>query len=103
MSRRKHCGKRQATGQHKPLRQSGLEDPLNPGNDFVVVYKFAAVKLCLTFSDFLPEPLIVINTILDQLLNHLLKAASTLGGHPVELGFQLGCKVHFHKVRSAVA
>ncbi|HLY97528.1 MAG TPA: hypothetical protein VKT33_00530 [Candidatus Angelobacter sp.] len=55
-----------------------MKQPLNPGHYFVVLNKFTAIKLNQPFGYLLPEPLIVVQPACDDLLNELIRIASSL-------------------------
>ncbi len=74
-----------------------------PSAHFLVTQELALVELFQTPCDLLPEPYVVIDIMLDELLDILIRAAVDFGGNPLKFRFQLRVEVDFHDSRVAVA
>jgi hypothetical protein len=60
-----------------------------------------AIELLETACYLLPEPNIVIEIVLHELLHVFVGTARDIGGNAVELGLQFRAKVHVHDLRVA--
>jgi hypothetical protein len=60
-----------------------------------------SVELLETSSHLLPEPYIVIQIVLHELLDVFVRTSLDVGGDAVKLGLQFGGEVHFHNLRVA--
>ncbi len=72
------------------------EHPFDTLAHFLVLEVFAPIELLQALIHLLAEPRVMIDVMLDQLLNILVRIAAVLSGHTVKLRLQLGAEMHFH-------
>jgi hypothetical protein len=75
-----------------------MEHPLNAGDDLVMLDEFSTIQGRETFSNFLFEPLIVIDVARHQVVNNLIRTPSRSGSNAIEFVFQLRGEANLHAV-----